>query len=85
MTQLDEAIAAIRKAEDEALALVMDAIAAVAVRDGIDRMTFALYTTLYRDGQEVENEEIQALEEKYCNEVHSTGFQALWSKEGGWT
>ena len=64
--------------------MIIDEIAAVAARRGITKMVFAFWTTLYKDGKEVEDGEIKALEDLYLQHVNKCGFESIWTKKDGW-
>lgn len=82
--KIEKLVATIRKAESDCLAEVQKEMAKAARREGIDRMDFLLTTTLYRDGEEVESEAIEAIENFYLEEISQHGFEDMWTDADGW-
>jgi hypothetical protein len=54
-----------------------------AIRKNLDAMYFFVFTTFYRDGKEVKNKRITALENLVC-EYYPQGIYGCWTKERGW-
>ena len=95
---MNEVIQQLITAKQEATKKLEDAILAeidrVARETNIKEISYGLATFYTVDGEHAEyaedlpdHEGVQQavkLEELYCDEVHASGFQAVWKKDGGW-
>lgn len=78
------AVAKIEVAGEAALAATMDMLVECAKRHRITRMEFLVTSHFYRRGREVQCEELSQIELRFCDDVQSTGFQAIWTVATGW-
>jgi hypothetical protein len=61
-------------------------MAVIARRMNLDEALFSAFGNRYTRGdKEVESRQLDELDDFYCDNVHSGGFQGVWVKEKGWT
>jgi len=78
--------AAFQVMKDEFEQHIMDEIVKVATQMNLDEAAFLHYGNMYTRGHyEVPSKRLDALDDLYCDNIHSGGFQGIWQKEKGWS
>lgn len=81
---LKNAIKNLEKANTCLLDAILYELDIAAKKAKLDKMTFFYTTTLWQGDETVKVPAIEKIEDIYL-EYHPLGFEAIWTKEKGWT